>query len=101
MKRKTTRSANWDTWWRELAPGTNVTETHDESDPRSYRVSFDKIRSKLGFRASIDLVDGVREMVDAVRDGRIGNWRDQVYSNQLHMKHTGPEAAEIPHWRTE
>jgi nucleoside-diphosphate-sugar epimerase len=80
----------------ELMPGTEVSESRDDSDPRSYRVSFEKIRSKLGFRASIDLADGVREMVEAVRDGKIQNWKDSVYSNQQHMQHTGLKLLQFP-----
>ncbi|MEZ6061005.1 MAG: NAD(P)-dependent oxidoreductase [Planctomycetaceae bacterium] len=67
-------------------PGTIVHESCDDSDPRSYRVSFEKIRSTLGFRASVDVSEGVREMVEAVRSGRIGDWRDPVYSNKLQME---------------
>lgn len=77
-------------------PGTDVDEQADDSDPRSYRVSFDKIRTILGFAASVDVKDGVLEMVDAVRDGKIQDWRDPIYSNQLQMKHFGLEALKFP-----
>ena len=70
----------------EHVPGTVIHESCDDSDPRSYRVSFEKIRSLVGFRASVDVSEGVREMVEAVRSGRIGDWRDPVYSNKLQME---------------
>ena len=77
-------------------PGIKVTESSDDSDPRSYRVSFDKIRSMLGFTASVDVSEGVREMIEAVRDGRIADWQDPIYSNQLQMKQFGMDVLKFP-----
>ncbi|MEQ9411915.1 MAG: NAD(P)-dependent oxidoreductase [Fuerstiella sp.] len=77
-------------------PGTEVEESADDTDPRSYRVSFDKIRTTLGFRASIDLSEGVREMVDAVRDGKVGDWKDPIYSNSQQMKQFGLHVLKFP-----
>lgn len=76
--------------------GTRVEESCDDSDPRSYRVSFEKIRTTLGFRASIDLSEGVLEMVKAVSDGRIGDWQDPIYSNSLQMKEYGLQVLKFP-----
>lgn len=50
-------------------------------DRRNYRVSFEKIRSTLGFEAETTLEAGVQEMVEALRDGAYGDFRDPVYSN--------------------
>ena len=77
-------------------PNIKVQEKCDDSDPRSYRVSFEKIRRTIGFKASIDVSEGVREMIEAVRDGRIGDWRDPIYSNQLQMKQSGLEILKFP-----
>lgn len=76
--------------------GTEVEETADDSDPRSYRVSFEKIRNTLGFRASIDLSAGVLEMVEAVKDGRIQDWKDPIYSNSLQMQQHGLKVLKFP-----
>lgn len=70
-------------------PGIEVEEVRNGDDPRNYRVSFAKIRRTLGFRASIDLVEGVQEMVDAVRGGLVPNWRDPIYSNSKHLEGEG------------
>ncbi len=70
-------------------PGTIVEEVRNSDDQRNYRVSFEKIRTVLGFKASIDLVEGVKEMVDAVRAGKVGNWRDPIYSNSKHLEGEG------------
>ena len=77
-------------------PGTNVKEQSDDSDPRSYRVSFEKIRNTLGFQASIDVSEGVLEMVEAVRSGEISDWRDPIYSNSLQMKEYGLKVLKFP-----
>lgn len=70
-------------------PGIEVEEIRNGDDPRNYRVNFSKIRRALGFRASIDLVEGVQEMVDAVIGGHVPNWRDPIYSNSKHLEGEG------------
>ena len=70
-------------------PGTIVEEVRNNDDMRNYRVSFEKIRTVLGFTASIDLVEGVQEMVDAVLAGKVLNWRDPIYSNSKHLEGEG------------
>jgi nucleoside-diphosphate-sugar epimerase len=70
-------------------PGTVVEEVRNNDDLRNYRVSFEKIRTVLGFRASVKLEDGVQEMVDAVCNGKVTNWRDPIYSNSKHLEGEG------------
>ena len=77
-------------------PGTSVVEQADDSDPRSYRVSFEKIRTVLGFQASIDVSEGVLEMVDAVRNGDVGDWHSPIYSNKLQMQQHGLTVLKFP-----
>ena len=55
--------------------------TEGDQDRRNYRVSFEKIRSTLGFHAETTLEAGVREMVEALRAGTYGDFRDPIYSN--------------------
>src|SRR5262249_32083927 len=50
----------------QVFPGTRVT-VRDVRDPRSYRVAFDRLRERLGFRPSYDVERGVREMADYLR----------------------------------
>jgi nucleoside-diphosphate-sugar epimerase len=52
-----------------------------DQDRRNYRVSFDKVRSHLGFTAEITIEDGVREVVEQLRAGKYGDFRNPVYSN--------------------
>jgi nucleoside-diphosphate-sugar epimerase len=71
------------------APGTRVAKVRNQDDMRNYRVSFDKIHQELGFRAEVTLEEGIREMVDAVRAGKVANWRDPLHSNVRHLQGEG------------
>ena len=70
-------------------PGTHVAEVRNDEDPRNYRVRFDKIRDLLGYRASVRLEDGIKEIVDAVRNKKVANWRDPIHSNIRHLEDEG------------
>jgi len=50
-------------------------------DMRDIRVSFDKIRRELGFSGQLNVDDGVREVVHALRSGLIRNPSDERYRN--------------------
>jgi len=76
-------------------PGTIVEDVRNNDDMRNYRVNFSKIRTVIGFRASVDLVEGVQEMVDAVRSGNVANWRAPIYSNSKHLEGEGLSVLKI------
>lgn len=65
----------------ECMPGTFVEDIRNDEDPRNYRVDFSKIQRVLGFHATVPLQEGIREIVAAVLDGKVEDWRDPVYSN--------------------
>jgi len=48
-----------------------VEEVPQDPDKRSYRVSFDKIRSELGYQTRYDVAHGIREVYEALTEGRI------------------------------
>lgn len=50
-----------------------VTFVHRDEDPRDYRVSFEKIRSRLGFEISMTVPDGIAEIVQALSAGRFSD----------------------------
>ncbi|MFH2104589.1 MAG: NAD(P)-dependent oxidoreductase [Chloroflexota bacterium] len=50
-------------------------------DMRDITVSFEKIRSTLGFQTSLTVDDGVREIVNALRTGIIRDPHDERYRN--------------------
>jgi len=73
---------------REIFPGAAV-EYVDNSDRRDYRVSFDKIHARLGYQCVHDLEYGVREIRNAVMEGRIGHYTEAKYNNQRFLKVAG------------
>ena len=58
-----------------------VSYVRRDEDPRDYRVSFDKIRRTLGFEPKMAVSDGIDEIINALRDGRISNSLDRRFRN--------------------
>jgi nucleoside-diphosphate-sugar epimerase len=58
-----------------------VSVSDNIQDRRNYAVSFEKIRSMLGFEAATLLDDGVQEMVDNFQSGQYQHYREHIYSN--------------------
>ena len=50
-------------------------------DMRDFHVSFKKVREKLGFESRLNVEDGVREVLQALRSGIVENPQDQRYRN--------------------
>jgi nucleoside-diphosphate-sugar epimerase len=58
-----------------------VEYVHRDDDPRDYKVSFEKVRSQLGFEPRMRVPDGVNELVEALENGVFGDPFDLRYSN--------------------
>ncbi len=56
---------------KSVLPDTNIEMLHDDPERRDYRVSFRKIHETLGFCATRSVEDGVREVIDALRNGTL------------------------------
>ena len=68
----------------------NVRVEHvDNSDRRNYRVNFDKLLSRTGFRARYTLRDGVEEIRKAFDERLITDYTDLRYHNQRYLKAVG------------
>lgn len=68
--------------------GTEIEYVADNNDARSYRVNFAKIRHVLGFSPRHRLEDGIGEMEELFRTGRIdGN--DPRFSNLEYLRNFG------------
>lgn len=52
-----------------------------EEDPRDYRVSFDKIKSELGFSATRSVTEGIREVANVITQGTITDFNNPYYRN--------------------
>jgi nucleoside-diphosphate-sugar epimerase len=66
---------------RKLTDRGEVTFTQRNEDPRDYKVSFDKIRSVLGFETDMTVPDGIAEVIDALEENRFGDPFDGHYRN--------------------
>jgi nucleoside-diphosphate-sugar epimerase len=58
-----------------------ISVSDNVQDRRNYAVSFDKIRSLLGYQAATTLEAGIEEMVDHFQSGQYQHYREQIYSN--------------------
>ncbi|HEX5411660.1 MAG TPA: NAD-dependent epimerase/dehydratase [Terriglobia bacterium] len=83
-------------------PGTEVHYVEKASDFRNYRVSFDKISSRLGFTCLHSIEQGMSELRKAIEDRLVGDYLDPKYHNDktllglLKERRTQPEFDEIP-----
>jgi nucleoside-diphosphate-sugar epimerase len=60
-----------------------ITVKENPEDRRSYAVSFEKIRLKLGFVAGTMMEEGIMEIIANFRAGKYRDYRDPTYSNVL------------------
>jgi nucleoside-diphosphate-sugar epimerase len=58
-----------------------VSYVHRQEDPRDYKVSFEKIKERLGFEPLYRVPDGIDEIVGALEQQRFGDPFDGRYSN--------------------
>jgi nucleoside-diphosphate-sugar epimerase len=66
---------------RKQIPDVKVNYVSKTEDPRDYRVSFEKIKTRLGFSITQKVPDGIRQIHQAVTDGFILNPDDPKYRN--------------------
>lgn len=68
-----------------FVPEAAYVDSGRDGDRRNYRVSFRRIREELGFVPDWSLADGVQQVLDALRSGRVSDYRDPKYSNILYL----------------
>jgi nucleoside-diphosphate-sugar epimerase len=66
---------------RQRLPEADVRFVHRDEDPRDYRVSFERIRSELGFDPVMRVPDGVAELLVGLEQRRFGDPFDRRFSN--------------------
>jgi len=67
---------------RSQIPGNvDIESVQRNEDPRDYRVSFEKIRRELDFQITTAIEDGIREVLDVIRQKVIVNFEDASYRN--------------------
>jgi nucleoside-diphosphate-sugar epimerase len=66
----------------ELVPGTTIDRQPPLAVEANYRVSFAKVRKRLGFTARRSLADGILEIGAAIEAGRVPDYLDHRFNNQ-------------------
>jgi FlaA1/EpsC-like NDP-sugar epimerase len=79
-----------------LVPTAQLISKGSDTDRRNYQVRFNKIRNILGFVPQRTVEDGVREVIEAIRSGKVQDYRDAKYSNVKLMSEESV-ARRIPH----
>jgi nucleoside-diphosphate-sugar epimerase len=85
-------------------PDAEITSDDTFVDRRNYRVSFAKIRSRLGFEPAWTIERGISQVVALVRSNEVGHYSLPTYSNVLYLKERGAKSFgsfKITGWETE
>jgi len=64
-----------------LVPEAGLLDEGFDQDRRNYRVSFDRVRTELGFAPRWNVERGIHQVIDAIRSGDVGNYKEARYSN--------------------
>lgn len=65
---------------QEIYPDIEVEHVENE-DRRNYKVSFEKVRSQIGFDCRIDLKQGILEVCEVLNKGEIHDFKSDQFSN--------------------
>lgn len=69
-----------------LVPNTKVVfQEMKFEDARNYRVTSDKIRAQ-GWAPKFSMDQGIMEIYNTIKEGRLKNVRDEVYSNEHYLR---------------
>ena len=66
---------------KKLFPDLKVKYVKKDEDPRDYKVSFEKIKNVLGFQITKTVPDGMKEIIQILRDRIISDPDNRRYSN--------------------
>jgi nucleoside-diphosphate-sugar epimerase len=85
-------------------PDATIVSDDGAVDKRNYHVSFEKIRSQLGFEPAWTLERGIAQVIAVVRSNQVGHYSLPTYSNVLYLKECGSQSFgsfKITGWETE
>jgi nucleoside-diphosphate-sugar epimerase len=74
---------------KKQTPDAEIVSDSDFVDKRNYRVSFGKIRERLGFEPAWTLEHGIAQVTGLVRTNQVGHYSLPSYSNLLYLKERG------------
>ena len=69
-----------------ILPNSKIKYVAQNDDPRDYRVNCDKIKNELGFKISMTVPDGIKEIKRIIQENLIQDPEDQKYYNIPHER---------------
>ncbi|MBP62977.1 MAG: NAD-dependent dehydratase [Planctomycetaceae bacterium] len=81
--------------------GATMDVSDTNPDHRNYRVDFRKIRDRLGFRPGWTVEQGIEQVLEAIINGEITDYRDVRYSNVEFLLREGTSNLDRHHWARE
>jgi hypothetical protein len=76
-------------------PSAKLNVVNDNVDKRNYRVNFRRIREDLGFLPLWNISDGIDQVLDAIRNGLVTDYRNPKYSNVRFLEEEGREMLKV------
>jgi len=71
---------------KKILPESRIKYVEKNDDPRDYRVNSDKIKKELGFKITMRVSDGIKEINRMVKEGVIKDPESQKYYNTPHER---------------
>ncbi|MDB3938931.1 NAD(P)-dependent oxidoreductase [Candidatus Pelagibacter sp.] len=71
---------------KKLLPESKIKYIAKNDDPRDYRVNCDKIKKELGFKITMTVPDGIKEIKRVIKENLIKDPENQKYYNIPHEK---------------
>jgi nucleoside-diphosphate-sugar epimerase len=71
----------------QFIPAAQIVDQGPDADRRNYRVNFNNIRDTLGFAPVWAVEKGVVQVIEAIKSGKIKDYRDPRYSNVKFLGH--------------
>ena len=71
---------------KKVLPNSKIKYVVKNDDPRDYRVNCDKIKKELGFKISMTVEDGIKEIKRIIQENLIKDPEDQKYYNIPHER---------------
>ena len=74
---------------KQRVPTAEIVNKDEVTDPRNYWVNFNKINRALNFAPEWTVERGIEQVLEAIRSGKIKDYRDAQYSNIKFLKEQG------------
>ncbi len=70
---------------KKLVPDAELIDSGRDGDRRNYRVDFSKIRNMLGFEPKWTVEEGIKQVIEALRSGKVRDYKAPMYSNVKYL----------------